>query len=130
MNVETIAAAIRELSDEDRLRLIKAVGSDLCNTMMHHPEAMAEVMPRCRGMMGRHPDMMAPILKDLGKKYEGRANVLFVHVREEQMLATRYGIQSIPVQMFFDKDGKEVFRHTGFFPQEEIEKKLKEIGID
>jgi thiol-disulfide isomerase/thioredoxin len=74
-------------------------------------------------------DMMAPILEILRAKYEGRVNVVFVHVREEQILASRYGIQSIPVQVFYDKKGKEVFRHTGFFPQEEIEKKLKEVGV-
>ena len=59
MNVEEIAEAIRKLSDEDRIRLMKAVGPDLCDIMMSHPEAMAAVMPGCRGMMGRHPDMMA-----------------------------------------------------------------------
>ena len=74
-------------------------------------------------------DMMAPILVTLAKKYEGKANVLFVQVAEEQILAARYGIQSIPVQVFFDKDGREVFRHVGFFPQEEIEKKLAEMGV-
>jgi thiol-disulfide isomerase/thioredoxin len=73
--------------------------------------------------------MMAPILEDLKKKHEGKANVLFVHVGEEQVLAARYGIQSIPVQVFFDKDGKETFRHVGFFSQAEIEKKLAEIGV-
>lgn len=40
----------------------------------------------------------------------------------------RYGIDAIPTQIFFDKEGKEVFRHTGFFPQEQIEKKLSELG--
>ena len=74
-------------------------------------------------------DMMAPILKDLEKKYAGKVNVLFVHVRQEQILAARYGIRSIPVQIFFDKDGKEVFRHAGFYPQGEIEKKLAGMGI-
>jgi len=73
--------------------------------------------------------MMAPILEDLKKKHEGKANVLFVHVGEEQVLAARYGIKSIPVQVFFDKNGKEVFRHVGFFPQAEIEKKLTELGV-
>jgi len=73
-------------------------------------------------------DMMAPILKTLKKKYEGKANVLFVHTGEEEILAMRYGIEAIPVQVFFDKDGKEVFRHTGFFPQDEIEKKLALMG--
>jgi len=82
------------------------------------------------GASGCRPcDMMAPILEMLKKKHAGKANVLFVHVREEQVLAGRYGVQSIPVQVFFDKDGKEVFRHVGFFPQEKIEKKLAEMGV-
>jgi len=77
------------------------------------------------GSKGCRPcDMLAPILETLKKKYEGKANVLFVSVREEPILASRYGIQSIPVQIFFDAHGKEVFRHTGFWPQEELEKKL------
>ncbi|MHB0946487.1 MAG: thioredoxin family protein [Sedimentisphaerales bacterium] len=81
------------------------------------------------GSTGCKPcDMMAPILVTLKEKYAGKANVLFVHVKEEEILASRYGIQSIPVQVFFDKDGKEVFRHTGFYPQAEIEKKLAEMG--
>ena len=82
------------------------------------------------GASGCRPcDMMTPILADLKKKYEGKANVLFVHVREDQILAARYGIRSIPLQAFFDKDGKETYRHTGFFPQADIEKKLAEMGV-
>ncbi|MCX7045367.1 MAG: thioredoxin family protein [Candidatus Sumerlaeota bacterium] len=83
------------------------------------------------GSVGCRPcDMMAPILKELEKKYEGKANVLFVHVGQEQVLAARYGIQSIPIQVFFDKAGKEISRHTGFYPQAEIEKKLAEMGAN
>ena len=74
-------------------------------------------------------DMMTPVLANLKDKYTGKLNVLFVHVQKEQILAARYGIQVIPVQVFFDKDGKEIFRHTGFFPQNEIEKKLSEMGV-
>jgi len=74
-------------------------------------------------------DMMTPILAELKKTYDGKANVLFVHVGEEQILAVRYGIDSIPVQIFFDKDGREVFRHTGFFAKDKIEKKLAEMGV-
>jgi thiol-disulfide isomerase/thioredoxin len=73
-------------------------------------------------------DMMAPILESLKKDYAGKANVLFVHVRKEQILAARYGVQSIPVQVFFDRDGKELFRHVGFFPKDQIVAKLAEMG--
>jgi thioredoxin 1 len=48
---------------------------------------------------------------------------------QDQILAARYGIQSIPVQIFFDKDGKEVLRHVGFWPQEEIEKQMAKMGV-
>lgn len=73
-------------------------------------------------------DMMTPILESLKTDYAGRANVLFVDVREAQILAARYGVQSIPLQVFFDKNGKEVFRHTGFFSKDQIIAKLAEMG--
>ena len=83
------------------------------------------------GATGCRPcDMMTPILADLKKKFDGKLNVLFVHVQEHQILTARYRVQGIPVQVFFDKDGREVFRHTGFFPQAQIENKLKEMGVE
>jgi len=74
-------------------------------------------------------EKMKPILATLKEKYAGKANVVLVHARNEMVLSTRYGIQSIPIQIFFDKDGKEVFRHTGYFSQREIEAKLREMGV-
>jgi thiol-disulfide isomerase/thioredoxin len=74
-------------------------------------------------------DMMQPILENLKRKYKDRLNVVFVHVGEEKILGARYGIKSIPVQAFFDKAGREMFRHTGFYPQVEVEKRLAEMGV-
>jgi len=83
------------------------------------------------GSTGCRPcDMMTPILESLKKKYSGKLNILFVHVGKEQILVARYGIQTIPVQVFFDRGGKEVFRHTGFFAQAEIESKLGQMGVN
>jgi len=82
------------------------------------------------GATGCRPcDMMQPILDKLKKKYKDRINVIFVHVGEQQILGARFGIRAIPVQAFFDKTGKEVFRHEGFYPQTEIEKKLAAMGV-
>jgi len=74
-------------------------------------------------------DMMQPILSNLEKRFSGKMKVVFVHVHHYPILASRYRINLIPVQVFFDKTGKEVFRHLGFFPQDEIEKKLAEMGV-
>ncbi len=74
-------------------------------------------------------ERMRPILATLKEKYAGKADIVFVHARNEMVLSTRFRIESIPTQIFYDKDGKEVFRHTGYFSQREIEAKLKEIGV-
>jgi len=75
-------------------------------------------------------EKMKPILATLKEKYAEKANVVLVHARNEMVLSMRYGIESIPVQIFFDKEGKEVFRHTGYFSQREIEAKLREMGVE
>jgi thioredoxin 1 len=75
-------------------------------------------------------DLMQPILSKLKEKFFSKINVVFIHIRHYPNLAFRYKINLIPVQAFFDKTGKEVFRHMGFFPQNEIEKKLAEMGVN
>lgn len=72
--------------------------------------------------------MMAPVLDSLKTKHAGKVNVLFIHVQQQPALAERYGITTIPVQIFFDKDGREVHRNNGVLSQEQIEKKLTEMG--
>ncbi|MDH7600179.1 MAG: thioredoxin domain-containing protein [Sedimentisphaerales bacterium] len=74
--------------------------------------------------------MMAPILDKLGSEYAGRLNVVFVHTGHEQVLAARYQIEAIPTQIFYDKNGREVYRHVGFMPEEQIRQQLKQMGID
>ncbi len=74
---------------------------------------------------------MAPILEELKKEYKGIFDVEFIDVwdKENAKKAEEYKIESIPVQIFFDSDGKEVWRHEGFFSKEEILAKWKELGI-
>lgn len=74
-------------------------------------------------------EMMEPILAALKKDYADKAHVIFIDVRKHRILAARYGVQSIPVQVFFDEEGREVFRHVGFFSREQIEAKLAEMGV-
>ncbi|MFO7643120.1 MAG: thioredoxin family protein [Desulfosarcina sp.] len=74
-------------------------------------------------------DMMQPILEKLREEYPRQLNVVFVHVGEEQILCARYGIQSIPVQVFYDEKGREVFRNVGFLAQTEVDKQLAAMEI-
>ena len=73
--------------------------------------------------------MMAPILEKLEKEYAGRAAVIFFDVREDMAPARRFGIRAIPTQIFFNKDGKEVYRHEGFLSEKEIVARFKDMGV-
>jgi thioredoxin 1 len=68
--------------------------------------------------------MMAPILEELKKEYDGRAAVIFIDVWEDKSQGKRFGIQSIPTQIFYDKLGSEVYRHQGFYSKKDIKKWL------
>ena len=59
--------------------------------------------------------MLAPMVDDLAEKYAGKVVVGKVNVDEEQELAIRYGVMSIPTVIFF-KDGKEIGRKVGVQP--------------
>ncbi len=74
-------------------------------------------------------DKMQPILDKVRKKYGDALNVVFVHVRENPILGSRFGIRSIPVQAFYDKDGRETFRHTGFYEEAEVMKQIEKLGV-
>lgn len=75
--------------------------------------------------------MMFPVLDELSKEYKGVLDVAFIDVwqPENQAKAKAFGIQSIPTQIFLDADGKELWRHVGYIPKEDILKKWKELGF-
>ena len=73
--------------------------------------------------------MMQPILEELRKEYKGQLEVPFWDVYEHPDKAKAYKIRVIPTQVFIGADGKEFFRHEGFFPKADILAKFKEYGI-
>ena len=74
---------------------------------------------------------MQPIMEEIKKEYKGQVKVVFhdVWTDEGRPYASTYKIRIIPTQVFLDKNGKEYFRHEGFFPKEELVKILKMKGI-
>jgi len=76
--------------------------------------------------------MMQPVMKQVEEKYKGQVNVVFYDVWTEKdaPMAEKYQIQVIPTQVFLDSNGVEFSRHQGFFPFEELEKILKQQGVN
>lgn len=74
--------------------------------------------------------MMEPILRELKREYAGRMEVEVIDVWETPSAGKRYGIRMIPTQIFYDAEGRELFRHEGFISKEDILKVWKRFGID
>jgi thioredoxin 1 len=73
--------------------------------------------------------MMAPILEELTREYQGKAAIVFVDVWQHMDQAEKYGIRTIPTQIFFDKQGNEVLRHVGFMDKKSIVQVLEKLGV-
>ncbi len=72
---------------------------------------------------------MQPIMKEIAAKFPERVQVVFYDVWKDPKPAERYRIQLIPTQVFLDQKGRELARHVGLFPKEEILALLKKHGI-
>jgi thioredoxin 1 len=80
------------------------------------------------GSVGCIPcDKMQPIMKEIAEEYKGQVKVIFYDVRTVfgEPYKKKFNVRAIPTQVFLDKDGKEYFRHLGFFAKDELVKVLK-----
>mgnify|MGYP000923011470 CR=1 FL=1 len=75
--------------------------------------------------------MMAPIMEELEKEYQatGKAGIIFIDVWKNKEQGRKFGIRSIPTQIFYDKEGNEVYRHEGFLEKKEIVSRLEKLGV-
>ena len=63
--------------------------------------------------------MLAPTIEEIAEENEGKIKVGKVNVDEEQELAFKFGIMSIPTLIVF-KNGEAVNQTMGFQPKENI----------
>lgn len=64
--------------------------------------------------------IMEPVIEELQADYQGQALITFVDIDIHPDQGRRYGIKTIPTQIFFDHQGREVFRHQGIMDRESI----------
>ncbi len=74
---------------------------------------------------------MQPVMKAIEEKFAGQVKVIFYDVwqKDQNHFAYDYHINLIPTQVFLNAQGKEIFRHEGFFPEEKITEFLIKQGL-
>jgi thioredoxin 1 len=70
--------------------------------------------------------MLAPVLEELANDLDGKANICKVNTDDEQDIAVKYGIRSIPTILFF-KDGELVDQMVGAQPKQALADKINGI---
>ena len=68
--------------------------------------------------------MMAPVIDETAEKFKGKIKFGKVNVEDNQELAQKFNVSSIPNIMIF-KDGEIKENFTGAVSSEELEEKLK-----
>jgi thioredoxin len=70
--------------------------------------------------------MVAPILEELSKEYEGKIRIYKVDTENQQELAAAFGIRSIPSLLFCPMEGQPQMA-AGALPKQTMEKAINEI---
>jgi len=70
--------------------------------------------------------MVAPILEELSKEFEGKINIYKVNTEVEQELAAAFGIRSIPSLLFCPKEGKPQMA-MGALPKQAMTDAINEV---
>ena len=70
--------------------------------------------------------MIAPVIEELAADFEGKANICKVNTDEEQDLAVKYGIRSIPTILFM-KNGEVVDQMVGASSKQAFTDKINSL---
>jgi thioredoxin len=69
--------------------------------------------------------MVAPVLEELSKEYEGKLVIYKVNTDAEEELSAVFGIQSIPTLLFIDANGQPAMQ-AGAYPKHVLKKVIEE----
>ncbi len=118
---ETRASASQTAGEEGSVLVTNSLDLDFSKHKVTFIELGADRCIPCKAMQ--------PIMREIAREYAGKIQVVFYDVWKDPAPARKYGIQLIPTQVFIDQSGREIFRHVGLFPKEDILSMLKEKGI-
>jgi thioredoxin 1 len=70
--------------------------------------------------------MIAPVIEELAADFDGKAKICKVNTDEEQDIAVKFGIRSIPTILFF-KNGEMVEQMVGAASKQAFQDKLNAL---
>jgi len=109
---------------KDKAGEVPAKNAEISEKLPKMVDFWAPHCPPCREMI--------PMLKELEEEYAHAFELVKINTSEpeNQAVAIQNQIRYIPTQIFYDENGKQLFRHTGYYSKQQILDKWKELGYD
>lgn len=73
--------------------------------------------------------MVAPVLEELSKEYNGKINIYKVDTEDQQELSAAFGIRSIPSMLFCPKEGQPQMA-VGALPKDSMIKAIDDVLLN
>lgn len=73
---------------------------------------------------------MVPVREAIAAEYAGQVKVGFIDVWADREAGRAYGVRVIPTQLILDAEGRELFRHEGYWPKEQVLAQFAAMGIE
>lgn len=73
--------------------------------------------------------LMEPVLAELSSSKEFGFAVEVVDIRKDRGAIRQYALRVLPTQIFFDREGRELARHEGFYAKDDILAKWRSLGV-
>lgn len=73
--------------------------------------------------------LMEPVIEELRKEQAEHFTVAVVDVRKDRDAIKRYNLRVLPTQILFDRAGRELSRHEGFYAKSDILEKWRTHGV-
>ncbi|MFA5861114.1 MAG: thioredoxin [Candidatus Thermoplasmatota archaeon] len=104
---------------------IPATDNDFAQIVKTHANVVVDAWAPWCGPCKR----IEPIVNELAAEYGGKVVFVKLNTDENQQIAMRYGIMSIPTLMFF-KNGERVDQVVGLVPKDNLKAKIsKNFGV-
>lgn len=72
---------------------------------------------------------MEKVLDVTKEKYGEQIEIIFFDIMKNRQKAKEFNVKIMPTQVFLDVDGNEIYRHIGFFPQQQLDVFLQNQGL-
>ena len=109
-----------QVKDSFKVDTQEQIDSKLSNGLITMINFSSNTCPACLSMQTD--------FENIYKQYKDKANIIEVNVDNNDKIAEKYAIKYTPTQIFYDTNGKAVYRHEGAISKNDMETQLNKLG--